>query len=78
MRTIFYKITSLLQHPILPIFVFDGPDKPGFKRNQRIAGGFGTSDSRSREFKALLDELGLEWWNVRVGDGRRKAMAERD
>jgi Holliday junction resolvase YEN1 len=64
LRTIFFKITSLLHQPVLPVFVFDGPAKPGYKRNQRVAGGFGTSDSRSRQFKELLDEMGLEWWNV--------------
>lgn len=64
LRTIFYKITALLQQPVLPVFVFDGPDKPGRKRNQRVGGSFGTSDARSRQFKELLDECGLEWWNV--------------
>jgi len=64
MRTIFFKITSLLHQPVLPVFVFDGPKKPGYKRNQKVAGGFGTSDTRSRQFKELLDEMGLEWWNV--------------
>lgn len=64
LRTIFFKITSLLQQPVLPVFVFDGPDKPLFKRNQKVGGSFGVSDSRSRLFKELLDECGLEWWNV--------------
>ena len=64
MRTIFFKITSLLHQPVLPVFVFDGPAKPGYKRNQRVGGSFGTSDTRSRQFKELLDEMGMEWWNV--------------
>jgi hypothetical protein len=81
MRTIFFKITSLLQHPVLPVFVFgelyslcctakvpsdrlDGPNKPSRKRGERVAGQFGTSDYRSRQFKELLDACGLEWWNV--------------
>nr|ODN99736.1 hypothetical protein L204_02169 [Cryptococcus depauperatus CBS 7855] len=65
LRTIFFKITALLQHPILPVFVFvDGPNKPNFKRNQRVAGHFGTHDYRSKQFKALLDVCGLEWWNA--------------
>jgi hypothetical protein len=65
-RTIFYKIATLLQHPVLPVFVFDGPNKPGRKRNERVAGQFGTYDWRSRRFKELLDVCGLEWWNVSV------------
>ena len=79
MRTIFFKITSLLQHPVLPVFVFgevtaiqlpvladriDGPNKPSRKRGEKVAGQFGTSDYRSRQFKELLDACGLEWWNV--------------
>jgi hypothetical protein len=64
LRTIFFKITSLLQQPVLPVFVFDGPDKPRFKRGQRVGGSFGVSDAKSRQFKELLDECGLEWWNV--------------
>ena len=44
--------------------IADGPNKPSQKRNQTIAGHFGTADFRSRQFKALLDVCGLEWWNV--------------
>ncbi|WWC85333.1 uncharacterized protein L201_000196 [Kwoniella dendrophila CBS 6074] len=64
LRTIFFKITALLQQPVLPVFVFDGPNKPGQKRNQNVAGQFGTADHKSRQFKALLDVCGLEWWNA--------------
>ncbi|WWC69616.1 uncharacterized protein I206_103559 [Kwoniella pini CBS 10737] len=64
LRTIFFKITALLQHPVLPVFVFDGPNKPGQKRNQNVAGQFGTADHKSKQFKALLDVCGLEWWNA--------------
>ncbi|ODO03480.1 hypothetical protein L198_02327 [Cryptococcus wingfieldii CBS 7118] len=64
LRTIFMKITALLRHPVIPVFVFDGPNKPNVKRNQRVTGNFGTHDNRSRQFKALLDSCGLEWWNA--------------
>ncbi|KIR58597.1 hypothetical protein I314_05436 [Cryptococcus bacillisporus CA1873] len=64
LRTIFFKITALLQHPVLPVFVFDGPNKPAMKRNQKVGGKFGTHDYRSKQFKALLDTCGLEWWNL--------------
>ena len=64
LRTIFYKITSLLQHPVLPVFVFDGPNKPSHKRGQAVKGKFGTRDTDSRKFKELLDVCGLEWWNA--------------
>ena len=42
----------------------DGPKKPSQKRGTKVAGQFGTSDYRSRQFKELLDACGLEWWNV--------------
>ncbi|WRT66972.1 uncharacterized protein IL334_003937 [Kwoniella shivajii] len=64
LRTIFFKITALLQQPVLPVFVFDGPHKPNQKRNQNVAGQFGTADYKSKQFKALLDVCGLEWWNA--------------
>jgi len=44
--------------------VADGPKKPSQKRGTKVAGQFGTSDYRSRQFKELLDACGLEWWNV--------------
>ena len=36
-RTLFYRLVRLLSLPIRPIFVFDGPNKPLFKRNKRSA-----------------------------------------
>ncbi|KAK0704776.1 hypothetical protein B0H67DRAFT_557516 [Lasiosphaeris hirsuta] len=37
-RTLFYRLVRLLGHAIEPLFVFDGPNKPAFKRNKRSAG----------------------------------------
>ncbi|KAI9638525.1 uncharacterized protein MKK02DRAFT_11172, partial [Dioszegia hungarica] len=62
-RTIWFKICTLLQQPVLPVFVFDGPDKPGSKRGKSVSGAFGTSDGHSLQFKQILDNCGLEWWN---------------
>ncbi|GMK55980.1 hypothetical protein CspeluHIS016_0210360 [Cutaneotrichosporon spelunceum] len=64
LRTIFYKIAALLQHPVLPVFVFDGPKKPRMKRGRRVTPSFGVLDGHSRQFKGLLDMCGLEWWNA--------------
>lgn len=48
----------------LRMITIDGPDKPNFKRGQAIAGHFGSGDYKSKQFKQLLDECGIEWWNV--------------
>lgn len=37
-RTLFYRLVRLLSLTITPIFVFDGPNKPAFKRNKRSRG----------------------------------------
>ena len=37
LRTLYYRLIRLLALPILPLFVFDGPSRPSFKRNQRVA-----------------------------------------
>ncbi|KAL2265158.1 hypothetical protein VTJ83DRAFT_6258 [Remersonia thermophila] len=37
-RTLFYRLVRLLGLAIHPIFVFDGPHKPAFKRNKRSSG----------------------------------------
>ncbi|KAJ4306653.1 hypothetical protein N0V88_000017 [Collariella sp. IMI 366227] len=34
-RTLFYRLIRLLSLAIQPLFVFDGPNKPAFKRNKR-------------------------------------------
>ena len=37
-RTLFYRLVRLLSLSIVPILVFDGPNKPVFKRNKRSRG----------------------------------------
>ncbi|KAK3303983.1 uncharacterized protein B0T15DRAFT_436098 [Chaetomium strumarium] len=37
-RTLFYRLVRLLGLAIQPVFVFDGPNKPAFKRNKRSSG----------------------------------------
>ncbi|KAI5858670.1 hypothetical protein BZA05DRAFT_10514 [Tricharina praecox] len=35
LRTVYYRILRLLSHNITPLFVFDGPHRPAFKRGQK-------------------------------------------
>lgn len=37
-RTLFYRLVRLLSLSIVPVLVFDGPNKPVFKRNKRSRG----------------------------------------
>ncbi|KAF8415409.1 PIN domain-like protein [Terfezia claveryi] len=37
LRTLYYRLSRLLTLPILPIFIFDGPARPQFKRHRKTA-----------------------------------------
>ena len=55
MRTLFFRLLRLLRLSIEPLFVFDGPHKPPFKRNKKtnISGG-SALQLAAREFFDLL------------------------
>jgi Holliday junction resolvase YEN1 len=63
LRTLFFRCCTLMHAPFLPVFVFDGPHRPQFKRGQRI--------NRAREnaltttVKEMIDAFGYEWRQVR-------------
>ena len=60
LRTFYYRLLRLIALSIHPIFVFDGPNKPPFKRNKRT-GGPGVSVASIPEFlaKQLLKQFGF-------------------
>ncbi|KAK8217521.1 hypothetical protein M8818_001279 [Zalaria obscura] len=60
LRTFYYRLLRLLSLNIHPLFVFDGPNKPLFKRNKRV-GGPGVKVSSVPEFlaKQLLKQFGF-------------------
>ena len=60
LRTFFYRVVRLLSLNIHPLFVFDGPNKPLFKRNKRV-GGPGVRVATVPEFlaKQLLKNFRL-------------------
>lgn len=62
LRTFYYRLLRLLAHNIHPLFVFDGPNKPTFKRNKKV-GGPGVRVASVPEFlaKQLLKEFGFPW-----------------
>jgi Holliday junction resolvase YEN1 len=57
LRTFFYRLLRLISLSIHPLFVFDGPNKPPFKRNKRT----GPNVASIPEFlaKQLLKQFGL-------------------
>jgi Holliday junction resolvase YEN1 len=57
LRTFYYRLLRLISHSIHPLFVFDGPNKPPFKRSKRT----GPNIASIPEFlaKQLLKQFGL-------------------
>ncbi|KAK3490180.1 uncharacterized protein B0T23DRAFT_420727 [Neurospora hispaniola] len=56
-RTLFYRLVRLLGHAIQPLFVFDGPNKPAFKRNKRsysYGNSHGVADAMAKRMICLF------------------------
>ncbi|KAK0374008.1 hypothetical protein CLIM01_08635 [Colletotrichum limetticola] len=53
-RTLFYRLVRLLSLGIHPIFVFDGPHKPAFKRNKRSGKGDGVAIAMAKRVIRLF------------------------
>lgn len=60
LRTFYYRLLRLISLNIHPLFVFDGPNKPLFKRNKKV-GGPGVRVATVPEFlaKQLLKQFGM-------------------
>ncbi|KAF3766366.1 PIN domain-like protein, partial [Cryphonectria parasitica EP155] len=69
-RTLFYRLVRLLSLTVHPIFVFDGPNKPAFKRHRRSRRGPGDTVSASMA-KRLIRLFGFA-----VHDAPGEAEAE--
>ncbi|PBK62996.1 PIN domain-like protein [Armillaria solidipes] len=58
LRLIFFRCCSLLKYPILPIFIFDGPRRPEWKRGEKI----NRSPAKLvTAVKAVVEAFGFEW-----------------
>ncbi|KAK3627168.1 hypothetical protein LTR56_019382 [Elasticomyces elasticus] len=79
LRTFYYRLLRLLSLNINPLFVFDGPNKPLFKRNKKV-GGPGVKVASVPEFlaKQLLKEFGFPW-HVAPGEAEAEcALLQRE
>lgn len=57
LRTLYYRLVRLLSLAIQPLFVFDGPHKPPFKRGKKTTPAGGSA--RNHDVKQLLDLFGF-------------------
>ncbi|KAJ7318434.1 PIN domain-like protein [Mycena albidolilacea] len=55
---LFSRCSRLFRLPFIPIFVFDGPERPRFKRSKVIRGN---DHWLTSSFQLMLDGFGFEW-----------------
>ena len=63
LRTFHYRLCRLLQSNIHPLFVFDGPHKPPFKRNRQTS-FFTGRHWETQQLKRLITAFGFAYWDA--------------
>jgi Holliday junction resolvase YEN1 len=58
---LFSRCSRLFRLPFIPIFVFDGPERPRMKRGRVISGN---EHPLTRSFQRMLDGFGFDWITV--------------
>ncbi|KAG6837786.1 hypothetical protein H0H93_001713 [Arthromyces matolae] len=58
LRTLFFRCATLMHSPFLPLFVFDGPKRPDWKRGKKINK---TSHKLIPGMKEIVESFGFEW-----------------
>jgi len=66
-RVLFYRLCHLLTLPIIPVFVFNGPDRPKVKRGVNVK--MGKSHWLSSRFKKFIEVFGFFWYMISVASG---------
>lgn len=59
LRALFYRLARLVALPVHPIFVFDGPGRPGYKRGKLIARNGSAGGRTIRSAKRLIELFGF-------------------
>lgn len=68
LRMVFFRACDFLRRGILPVFVFDGPKRPAFKRDRNVGGNY-----RGRSEHELMKLFGLMGFEVRKAPGEAEA-----
>lgn len=63
LRILFFRLCRLLTLPVIPIFVFDGPERPSIKRGVQVKSK--TPHALTGGFKAFIEAFGFYWYEVR-------------
>ena len=63
LRTLFFRCATLMRTTFLPLFVFDGPKRLGFKRGKKINK---TNHKLIPGMKSIIEAFGFEWRIVRL------------
>jgi hypothetical protein len=61
LRLMFFRLAKLLSDPILPLFVFDGPKRPAWKRGTRVSK---RPHWMVHGMKIMIGAFGFEWREV--------------
>ncbi|SNX83843.1 uncharacterized protein MEPE_02551 [Melanopsichium pennsylvanicum] len=58
LRLLFYRLAKLLSLPVLPLFVFDGANRPTWKRGKQVKG---RQHAIEQPFAQLIEAFGFRW-----------------
>ena len=73
LRTLFFRCATLMHAPWLPLFVFDGPKRPSWKRGKRISKN---NHALINGMKGIVEAFGYEWRMVRATPDTEGLLAD--
>lgn len=64
LRIFFFKLCKFLSSPVIPVFVYDGPSRPSFKRGKNV--NTVKESWWSDLSKEVIGFFGFHWYQVRI------------
>jgi holliday junction resolvase YEN1 len=61
LRLLFFRLCRLSALPVIPIFVFDGNDRPSVKRGVKVKG---KAHWLTERFQCFIEAFGFHWYTV--------------